>query len=139
MSTLDVHVAVTVRSRQRNPLQAYQHLTHHSRQALKQREEFLALLAHELFTPLTCILGWSQLAPESDDISRLRMAFDVIERNAHRQKEIIEALLRSLRGIGGTVIGSISRQQVLWNYGDGVDITGARKTCRQLSLPLEMP
>ncbi|MBW3637323.1 MAG: response regulator [Armatimonadetes bacterium] len=62
--------------------------------ALKARDEFLAVLSHELRSPLTAILGWSQII-QGDDMDRQTLAhgLSVIERNAATQARLIEDLL----------------------------------------------
>jgi PAS domain S-box-containing protein len=71
---------------------AYQDIT-----ALKEydraKDEFLAILSHELQTPLTSILGWAQLALQRREFGLLEQALDVVQRNARRQKRLIGDLL----------------------------------------------
>jgi PAS domain S-box-containing protein len=66
------------------------------------KDEFLAVLSHELRSPLNPILGWSRLLRtrkfEEDVVDR---ALETIERNAKLQTQLIEDLLdvsRILRG-----------------------------------------
>jgi signal transduction histidine kinase/DNA-binding response OmpR family regulator len=62
--------------------------------ALKARDEFLAVLSHELRSPLTAILGWSQII-QTEEVDRETLAhgLSVIERNAKTQTRLIEDLL----------------------------------------------
>lgn len=60
-----------------------------------EREEFFALLSHELMTPLSCILGWSQLALGNPETAAL--ALDMIERNARRERRMLDELLAEWR------------------------------------------
>lgn len=66
------------------------------------KDEFLAVLSHELRSPLNPILGWAKLLQNSKlDESRTKQALTTIERNAKLQAELIEDLLdvsRILRG-----------------------------------------
>lgn len=66
------------------------------------KDEFLAVLSHELRSPLNPILGWSKLLQTGRlDDDATKQALVVIERNAKLQSELIEDLLdisRILRG-----------------------------------------
>jgi PAS domain S-box-containing protein len=66
------------------------------------KDEFLAVLSHELRSPLNPILGWSKLLQKGKlDEARTKQALTTIERNAKLQAELIEDLLdvsRILRG-----------------------------------------
>jgi signal transduction histidine kinase/ActR/RegA family two-component response regulator len=71
--------------------------------ALQARDEFLAVLSHELRSPLTAILGWIHLlknADTCDEETRIR-GLEVIERNTKTQAQLIEDLLDVSRIITG--------------------------------------
>ncbi|MBD2531513.1 response regulator [Nostoc flagelliforme FACHB-838] len=66
------------------------------------KDEFLAVLSHELRSPLNPILGWAKLlqSRKFDDIS-LSKALKTIERNAKLQAQLIEDLLDVSRILQG--------------------------------------
>ncbi|MBD2465747.1 response regulator [Oscillatoria sp. FACHB-1407] len=63
-------------------------------QANRIKDEFLAVLSHELRSPLNPILGWTQLLQSGKlDAVRQSEALNTIERNAKLQTQLIEDLL----------------------------------------------
>jgi signal transduction histidine kinase/CheY-like chemotaxis protein len=70
----------------------------------RAKDEFVAMISHELRTPLNAILGWLRLMragglPES----KREHAFDVIERNAQAQNQLVADLLDISRIITGKI------------------------------------
>ena len=73
-----------------------------ARAANRAKDEFLAILSHELRTPLNVVLGWvSMLRQGTVREDRAARAFDVIERNARQQAELIDDLLDVSRIVTG--------------------------------------
>src|SRR5262245_54538412 len=76
----------------------------------RSKDEFIATVSHELRTPMTAILGWvrmlasGQLKPDAQ-----KKAFEVIERNARSQAQLIEDLLDMSRIISGKLKLTMSR------------------------------
>lgn len=70
--------------------------------ANRQKDEFLAMVSHELRGPLNSMLGWIQLLKggklKFDDVQK---ALDTIERNCKLQVRIIEDLLDTTRILNG--------------------------------------
>jgi signal transduction histidine kinase len=68
--------------------------TESAEKANKAKDRFLAVLAHDLRTPLTAIVGWARLIGNSpEQPATVRKGAEVIERNAAVQIQLIEQLL----------------------------------------------
>lgn len=71
-------------------------------EAARMKDEFLAILSHELRTPMSAVLGWLHLArhggltPEQRD-----KALDTVERNARLQVQLVNDLLDVSRIVTG--------------------------------------
>lgn len=77
--------------------------------ANRVKDEFLAVLSHELRSPLNPILGWSKLLQTGKlDAARSQQALKTIERNAQLQSELIEDLLDVSRILQGKLSLNIS-------------------------------
>jgi len=60
----------------------------------RQRDDFLATTSHELRTPITSIVGYTELLADSEAVAPAKRGWlDVIDRNAHRLAELVEDLL----------------------------------------------
>ncbi|BAY11512.1 PAS domain-containing protein [Calothrix sp. NIES-2098] len=83
-------------------LQLEQVARNEAEKANRIKDEFLAILSHELRSPLNPILGWTKLLQSRKlDDSKTAEALATIERNANLQTQLIDDLLdiaRILRG-----------------------------------------
>ena len=82
--TMDGHIVAAVR--------VFEDITA-LKEADRAKDEFLAVLSHELQTPLTSILGWSDLALAQRKTELLWEAMEVVHRNARRQQLLIREML----------------------------------------------
>ncbi|MBD2569773.1 GAF domain-containing protein [Anabaena lutea] len=77
--------------------------------ANRVKDEFLAVLSHELRSPLNPILGWSKLLQNGKlDEATAKQALASIERNAKLQSELIEDLLDISRILQGKLSLAVS-------------------------------
>ncbi|MEG3897291.1 PAS domain S-box protein [Microcoleus sp. SVA1_B6] len=73
------------------------------------KDEFLAVLSHELRSPLNPILGWSRLLQNGKlDASKTALGLSTIERNAKLQSKLIEDLLDVSRILQGKLSLSVT-------------------------------
>jgi signal transduction histidine kinase len=63
------------------------------READRLKDEFVALISHDLRTPLTSITGYVELALEDDLTDEVRGFLDVVARNAERLLALVNDLL----------------------------------------------
>jgi len=71
-------------------------------QANTLKDEFLAIVSHELRSPLNAILGWAQMLRSRQlDETMISRALETIERNARTQVKLIEDLLDISRIVRG--------------------------------------
>lgn len=80
------------------------HLYEESQRANRIKDEFLAVLSHELRSPLTSIIGWSQML-QSGKLSpeKTAIALETIERNAKSQTQLIEDVVDISRMVQGNM------------------------------------
>ena len=77
-------------------------LYHETQNALRLKDEFVAVISHELRTPLTPILGGVyMMRSEPHNETILTRALDLIERNAKTQVKIVDDLLDVSRALSG--------------------------------------
>ncbi|MBW4442789.1 MAG: PAS domain-containing protein [Plectolyngbya sp. WJT66-NPBG17] len=70
----------------------------------RSKDEFLAVVSHELRSPLNSILGWAKLLQaRTYDPETVSRALSTIERNAQAQSQLIEDLLDVSRMIHGNL------------------------------------
>ena len=87
---------------------ALEEATHHKiagqalREADRRKDEFLAMVSHELRNPLNAMLGWLRLLRGGTlDAPATRRGLDVIERSVHQQGRLISDLLDVSRIVAG--------------------------------------
>lgn len=77
-------------------------LREEAEKANRLKDEFLATVSHELRTPLNSMLGWATMVRQNNyDTVLMRRAFEIVERNARNQNQIISDILDVSRIITG--------------------------------------
>jgi PAS domain S-box-containing protein len=88
-------------------------------QANEAKDKFLAVLSHDLRTPLTATVGWARIFQKNPaDEKAVRRGAEVIERNAAIQLQLIEELLDISRISAGKLELSLEAVEIrdLVNY-----------------------
>ena len=104
------------------------------------KDEFLAVLSHELRSPLNPILGWTRLLQNGKlDATRQREALATIERNAKLQTQLIDDLLdisRIMQGKLSLMVGPVSLTFVIMAAVETVRLAAEAKNIQIL---LDLP
>ena len=84
-------------------LRREQHARQLAEEANRAKDEFLAVVTHELRSPLNAMLGYAriQCAKQQINPEEARRDFETIRRNGERQKVLIDDLLDTARIITG--------------------------------------
>src|SRR5215510_8840080 len=85
--------------------------------ASRSKDEFVAMISHEIRSPLNSILGWAQLLRMGKfDQAETERATEIIERNARAQSQLVEDLLDISRVITGKLtldVRSVELAQII--------------------------
>ncbi|MEH2237692.1 ATP-binding protein [Nostoc sp.] len=93
-SVIDITERKVAEAERDRLLQLEQAARTEAERANRIKDEFLAVLSHELRSPLNPILGWARLLQTREfDAAGLKKAIATIERNAKLQAQLIEDLL----------------------------------------------
>jgi signal transduction histidine kinase len=102
--------------------------------ANRLKDEFLAVLSHELRSPLNPILGWAKLLQNGKlDAAKTQQALKTIERNAQLQSELIEDLLdvsRILQGKLNLNVTSINLSSIIRGAMETVRLAAEAKSIK---------
>ncbi len=121
-------------------LQQEQSAREAAERANRIKDEFLAVLSHELRSPLNPILGWTRLLQNGKlDATRQAEALKTIERNAKLQSQLIEDLLdisRIMQGKLSLTAAPVSLTFVIFAALETVRLAAEAKTI-QITLDLD--
>jgi two-component system CheB/CheR fusion protein len=108
--------------------------------AVRRRDEFLALLSHELRNPLSAVLNASRVVTRSlDDPERLKGAADSIDRQAWHMARLLDDLLDVSRVTSGKI--HLRKEPLDWReiIGDTAESMGDVFEGQQQTFHLELP
>ncbi|MBD1852537.1 response regulator [Cyanobacteria bacterium FACHB-502] len=104
-------------------------------QANTLKDEFLAIVSHELRSPLNVILGWAQMLRSRQlDETMMARAVETIERNAKAQVKLIEDLLDISRIIRGSLHLNIRPVNLVSVIQEAIDAVQLAVTAKNIEI-----
>lgn len=120
-------------------LAAEQRLRSEAEAATRAKDDFVALVSHELRNPLNSILGYNRmLQQESVDAATRREYTAIIEANARRQLTLLEDLLDTARMVSGKLKLDIRPLNFARVIADAIDAARPSAAARQISLATDL-
>jgi PAS domain S-box-containing protein len=120
-------------------LQSEQAAREEAERANRIKDEFLAVLSHELRSPLNPILGWSKLLQTGKlDEARRSEALKTIERNAKLQSQLIEDLLDISRIMQGKLILTAAPVSLTFVISAAVETVRLAAEAKNIGLQLDL-
>ncbi len=108
--------------------------------ASRAKDEFLAMVSHELRAPLGVILGWSKLLREGGTDEQTRAgALAAIERNAELQKRLIEDLIDISRVAAGKLRVESRLTELAPVIGEAVEAVALSAKVKGIRIHFERP
>lgn len=110
------------------------------RAADRAKDEFIAIISHELRTPMTSILGWTRmLALGGLDEQTHREALDALERSTRAQARLIEDLLDESRISAGKLRLDFRAADLAGILDEAVRMARPAAATREITLTFDAP
>jgi PAS domain S-box-containing protein len=136
----DISLRKVVEAERQALLQRQQEARAAADAANRSKDEFLALLSHELRTPMTAITGWVHLLKTGQlDDARKQTALGAVERAARAQAAVVNDLLDISNIIRGSLRLEIRRTDVFEILREAVEIVHPAVETKNLHLHLSIP
>jgi PAS domain S-box-containing protein len=99
------------------------------------KDEFLAVVSHEMRSPLNAVLGYARLArAKSHDAAAVARNCEVIERHARMQQKLIEDLLDTARVISGKLRLDVAPADLRLVLEEAVEVMRPAAEAKQIEL-----
>jgi PAS domain S-box-containing protein len=109
-------------------------------EANRMKDEFLALVSHELRSPLNAILGYAALLRYGRlDAQKVKHAADVIERSGKSQAQLIDDLLDTARIISGKLRLEVGPVDLVSVIGQAVQTIHPAADAKGISIETNLP
>jgi CheY-like chemotaxis protein len=107
----------------------------HEREANRRKDEFLAILSHEMRSPLNAVLTWVQVLRSGRiDAATTEQALASLERSARLQARMIEDLLDTSRIISGKLSLELQEADLATIVKSAVDVAAAAARDKRIAL-----
>ncbi|MFN7928575.1 MAG: PAS domain-containing protein [Blastocatellia bacterium] len=138
-STLDITARKEAEAERERLLAEEQRLRGIAEAHNRAKDEFLAVVSHELRNPLNAILGYTRMArKEAADAAIVRQHCDIIERNARLQHQLIEDLLDTARIITGKLRIEAAPTDLRLVLAEALAVIEPAAVARQITLSHEL-
>jgi PAS domain S-box-containing protein len=112
--------------------------------ASRSKDEFLATLSHELRTPTTAIIGWTQLLKSGRlDATNTERAIDALDRSAQAQNAVLQDLLDLSQIVRGSMRLRLQRVHIANPLREALDTVEPAARAKDLevcaSIPSDLP
>jgi PAS domain S-box-containing protein len=108
--------------------------------AARSKDEFLALVSHELRSPLNAMLGYATLLRYGGlDAQKVKQAVDVIERSGKAQARLIDDLLDTARIISGKLRLAVGPVDLVTVIDESVQTLHPAAEAKGVSLQANLP
>jgi signal transduction histidine kinase len=109
------------------------------READRLKDEFVALISHDLRTPLTSIMGYLELALDSESVPEPERGYlEVVERNSERLLRLVNDLLFVARFEAGEMELNFSELDLAAIVRQAVEEATPRASAKQIALGAEI-
>lgn len=105
--------------------------------ANRAKDEFIALVTHELRSPLNAILSWAQALLDGADEETTQHALKAIERNARAQATLIEDLLDNSRILTGKLRLEVQPVSLVAVISNALDVVRPAAEARGVTIKTE--
>ncbi|HEX5084739.1 MAG TPA: PAS domain S-box protein [Blastocatellia bacterium] len=106
----------------------------------RSKDEFLAVVSHELRSPLNAILGYAALLRYGEmDAQKIKQAVDVIERSGKAQAQLIDDLLDTARIISGKLKLTVGPVDLASVIEDAVQTIRPAAEAKGISIKAHLP
>ena len=139
-SCTDIHDQKQLEIERRHLLEREQAAREAAERANRIKDEFLAVLSHELRSPLNPILGWTKLMQNRKfDPAKTTEALATIERNARLQAQLIDDLLDVAKILRGKLMMDVKPVDLVFVIEAAIDTVKAAALAKSIHLKPLLP